>query len=833
MRLFGRREATGDDAAWAAHERRAGALVGEALACLPANMLGGDIMRVARAWVGRVFSSPPDVAGSVLMLLVRASVSARLPWAVTMAVNDLPRRKWAVSRADAFLALRTATQSADDWHAGWTFKVSEVLLRRAVAEFPLTEDETQTVRAAITSLGNRRHLTPEGREVRARLVRVLPNAVTGTVDTSAIVPVDGWSAAVLPELATSSGPAEVSALLRHLAAAAGSKPSQKWLTTVGGLLESGEAVGVVRVLLDRLVTAEPVTRDSRYGGRVPVILDEQNTDVARAAVWAALPIDQPWVIPTLHQLAIRGIRQSGLIGWLSGDKIPNAAILVLGRLATPDAVAALQQLADSTKHNGFRKRIAAALAVAAEAAGLTPSQLIERTVPNGGLDETGTVALTAGAVTARASVDDRLKVATEWQQPGGWAAEPPADAVTADVNRVKRAVKELKDLLGAERRRVEGLLAADRSWDADYWRRYYLAHPVTGRLSRQLIWTFDAGGTRLTGLPAGPDSVRTMTGDVPLPEAATVQLWHPATASTDEVSSWRDWLLRQEYVQPFKQAFREVYLLTPAELETATYSNRFAAHVLRYQQLYALFKQRAWVANYLGPYDGGYDGRARHEFPDAGLTAVFEHFQIDAEAGAFRADLCSTDRVWFFRTADRTKTAIPLAQVPPLVFSEAMRDADLFVGVTSIALDPNWADRGGDPHYDYWLAASFGALTATAEVRRDVLTTVLPKLKVRRPGRTRRPVRASPRHEGDLQGPPRVGQHSHRARRSVPVHRAGQQRPDEAGDAAVRGRRGPDRRAQQGADARGGRQDHRPDHPPTDRPSFVSASLPRATSCAP
>ena len=59
-----------------------------------------------------------------------------------------------------------------------------------------------------------------------------------------------------------------------------------------------------------------------------------------------------------------------------------------------------------------------------------------------------------------------------------------------------------------------------------------------------------------------------------------------------------------------------------------------------------------------------------------------------------------------------------------------MRDVDLFVGVTSIALDPTWADRGGDPYYNYWLAASFGALTATAQVRRDVLATLLPKLKI-------------------------------------------------------------------------------------------------------
>jgi hypothetical protein len=91
--------------------------------------------------------------------------------------------------------------------------------------------------------------------------------------------------------------------------------------------------------------------------------------------------------------------------------------------------------------------------------------------------------------------------------------------------------------------------------------------------------------------------------------------------------------------------------------------------------------------------------------------------------------LCTTDRVWFHR-GDRARTAIPLAEVSPLVFSEAMRDVDLFVGVASIALDPNWADRGDDPHYGYWERASVGELTARARVRRDVLSRILPKLAV-------------------------------------------------------------------------------------------------------
>ncbi len=71
-----------------------------------------------------------------------------------------------------------------------------------------------------------------------------------------------------------------------------------------------------------------------------------------------------------------------------------------------------------------------------------------------------------------------------------------------------------------------------------------------------------------------------------------------------------------------------------------------------------------------------------------------------------------------------------LDQVPPLVFSEAMRDVDLFVGVTSIALDPTWVDRGDNPHQDYWADAAGAALASSAEVRRDVLARILPALAV-------------------------------------------------------------------------------------------------------
>ena len=71
--------------------------------------------------------------------------------------------------------------------------------------------------------------------------------------------------------------------------------------------------------------------------------------------------------------------------------------------------------------------------------------------------------------------------------------------------------------------------------------------------------------------------------------------------------------------------------------------------------------------------------------------------------------------------------------MPPVVFSEVMRDVDLFVGVCSVGNDPEWRDSGGDPavaYGAYWDEYAFGELSAAAAVRRDLLERLVPKLKI-------------------------------------------------------------------------------------------------------
>ena len=83
----------------------------------------------------------------------------------------------------------------------------------------------------------------------------------------------------------------------------------------------------------------------------------------------------------------------------------------------------------------------------------------------------------------------------------------------------------------------------------------------------------------------------------------TVRLWHAIGSPAEAVLGWRRRLDEHQITQPFKQAHREVYVLTDAELQTHTYSNRFAAHVLRQHQFAALCQSRGWRYRLMGAFD--------------------------------------------------------------------------------------------------------------------------------------------------------------------------------------------------------------------------------------
>ena len=535
----------------------------------------------------------------------------------------------------------------------------------------------------------------DGRAVLARIARLLgeePPPIPGG---------DPWSAAMLGARANP----DADRLLAVAATATAAKPSKAFRTERDALLEEvgADAAGA---LAGRMLEAAVAVRGSdRIGIPSPEV-----GDVLRGLAFIVAAAGHDDAARVLADLAIAGWRKVPQYGPLC-SKAANAAINGLAEV--PDGAPQLGRIRGQLKRATAVAAVDAAIERAAERLGMAPAEFEERVVPDFGL-EGGTRTATLGEHTA---VLDGAGGLTFISHSGRTLKSVPKavrEEHPDELAELKRTAKDIKAMATGQRLRLERLLTEDRSWTGAEFRERYLEHGLLAPLARRLIWMVDGEST--------------MFGDEPPADDATVRLWHPVDAPAEEVHVWRRELEAAEITQPFKQAHREVYLLTEAERTTETYSNRFAAHVLRQHQMAALAETRGWRYRLQGGFDSG-SSEAELELPASSLKAAF---WVDpplgtgdlSESGIFMHVL--TDQVRF--TDD--DEAVPLEQIPARVFSEVMRDVDLFVGVTSIGNDPTWGDHGGRQYGEYWTEYAFGELGEQAEVRRDLLERLLPKLAI-------------------------------------------------------------------------------------------------------
>lgn len=136
-------------------------------------------------------------------------------------------------------------------------------------------------------------------------------------------------------------------------------------------------------------------------------------------------------------------------------------------------------------------------------------------------------------------------------------------------------------------------------------------------------------------------------------------------------------LYDKKIVQPIKQVFRELYLLNEDEKQDGYRSLRYAGHQLQPAKAIALFRGRSWTVHY-----------------ETGLQKVYHQDNIiatvDAMADWFSpADIESPalEQVTFFHR--RTHKPLKLTSIPPILFSETMRDVDLAVSIAHVGgVDP-------------------------------------------------------------------------------------------------------------------------------------------------
>jgi hypothetical protein len=551
-------------------------------------------------------------------------------------------------------------------------------------------------------------------------------------------------------------------LLQHCAAASGSAPSAKWLKTVRAIAERLGADDVRAATLRWLSLAEQpratTIREGWGAERDPQLMQERNVDALRGLMWLAAD-DSRETARALAALVAAFYRKLPGMGPRSA-RLGNAGIWALGQMPGRQGMAQLAALKTRVKLAGALKQIETALAAAAERAGLPADEVEELLVPTYGLAEVGLRREQLGDVTVELLVGGP-GVELRYARADGKRLASAPKALKAEhgeaLGELTKAAADIKAMLPAQRDRIEQLYLRQKSWPVAVWRERYLDHPLVGALARRLIWRFSGDGRQQAGIwhegqLVGLDG-RPLVG---LDAQTTVALWHPLDGTTEEALAWREWLAAHEVQQPFKQAYREIYLLTDAERATRVYSNRFAAHILRQHQFNALCVARGWKNQLRLMVDDSYPPATRL-LAEWGLRA---EYWVEGAGDNYGADTNDTgtylhlvtDQVRFYpidaaqhyahaggggyqpsrwRGQGAERDPVPLEEIPALALSEVLRDVDLFVGVASVGNDPNWADGGPEGRYrNYWERYAFGDLSETAKTRRAVLERLLPRLKI-------------------------------------------------------------------------------------------------------
>jgi hypothetical protein len=336
----------------------------------------------------------------------------------------------------------------------------------------------------------------------------------------------------------------------------------------------------------------------------------------------------------------------------------------------------LQEFLRTSKKFGSQRQASEKLAVAigvenlARTAGYADPQRLEWAMEIEAVRDLadGPVQAEAEGVTLSLAIDDLGEPRLEAIKNGKvLKAIPPAVKKQAPIAALAARKQQLDRQVGRMRASLEQAMCRGDEFTAAEIGGLF-RHPMLRALLQQLIFTGPAG----MGYPIEAGAVLlTHSGRlVRLAPADRLRIAHPVDLlASGEWHLWQHECFVSERIQPFKQVYRELYVLTATETAEGHLTRRYAGQQVNPRQALALFGGRGWVVA-----------------PEEGVHKTFHALGISARVG-FLQDMftpaevegLTLETVVFTRRGEWTP--LPLDQIPARVFSEVMRDLDLVVSV--------------------------------------------------------------------------------------------------------------------------------------------------------
>lgn len=371
----------------------------------------------------------------------------------------------------------------------------------------------------------------------------------------------------------------------------------------------------------------------------------------------------------------------------------TALLEMLAAKGDPVSLQVVIGAATRLKQKGVQAKAAEMVEAVAEARGWSLSELADRTIPTGGLDDDGVLELPCGPEEklyhARLGDDMALTLTNPDGKPVKALPAGDDDNTKAAKKQLSVSKKEIKQVSKAQADRLYEALCAERVWPVADWARDFQDHPVMRRLTPRVVWLGLDRDDRVIGAfrptPEG-DLTDAEDNSVDLDRFTKVRLAHGALLSDAEADAWQNHLADYEITPLFSQFGRPLLRLDDDLKEgdeiidrqgwlTDAFTIRGAASKLGYDRGEAL--DGGFFCDYIKPFKSA-DVIAVIEFsgnglPEENVTAVLKKLTFVTHYSGYSA------------------RKIPLKDVPPVLLSECWND---YHEMTAKAqFDPDWEKK--------------------------------------------------------------------------------------------------------------------------------------------
>ena len=434
-------------------------------------------------------------------------------------------------------------------------------------------------------------------------------------------------------------------------------------------------------------------------------------------VWILFELKIPNAYSIFTKIAEKCFTKIPSVGPIS-RKLGDVILKLLYESQTIEGLGTLLKLKSRNKYPVFLEELDKSITKAVRYSKLNPNDVEDYFISDYGLID-GIIEREFGEYKSKLRINDYDNIEVIWTKSENTLKSEPSAVKSNfgnDLKVWKSTVNDIKKEFSGQKIRVENFWKKKKSWTYEVWKKYFFDHQLLSFIAKKLIWQFDNNGEVKSGYFLNGQFVDCRNNQIQNIENSIVTLWHPALSNVEEVQAWRNIMLSNEVKQPFKQAFREVYIVTGAEINTSTFSNRFNNHVIRHHKFVALAQQRLWRYSHSDLYSGGENPSI--SYPDFNIKCTF-----DLESDF---DFATTRQLHFRDTENNV--ALKMEDIPTLIFSESMRDTDLFVGVCSIGAEEQWENQR---FREYWTGYSTSDLSETAQTRKSVIQSIISKLKIK------------------------------------------------------------------------------------------------------